>query len=213
MPQGHAQPAEARLGHATQFLSADRREALQTWWLAASSGANTPNWDVVSQATIAGGNGPKEGLLLIEAKAHDRELSRGGKPLATNASENSVLNHQHIANAITEANTGLNAITAGWNPDTGWNLSRDSHYQLANRFAWSWKIASLGVPVILVYLGFLGATEMADCGPPLESAADWNQVIENYTRGTVPPQAWRQRIWVPAGEQQIPLTAMTCTHE
>jgi len=27
---------------------------------------------------------------------------------------------------------------------------------LANRVAFSWKIASLGIPIILVYLGFIG---------------------------------------------------------
>jgi hypothetical protein len=44
----------------------------------------------------------------------------------------------------------------------GWTLSRDSHYQLTNRFAWAWKLASMGVPVVLGYLGFQGAAEMKD---------------------------------------------------
>jgi crotonobetainyl-CoA:carnitine CoA-transferase CaiB-like acyl-CoA transferase len=42
----------------------------------------------------------------------------------------------------------------------GWSLSVDSHYQICNRFAWAWKIASLGVPVVLIAAIF--ATETAD---------------------------------------------------
>ncbi len=63
-------------------------------------------------------------------------------------------NHAQIGRAISEASLGLKDTMDGW------NLSRDSHYQLANRFAWAWKLASMGVPVVLVYLGFLGAAEM-----------------------------------------------------
>ena len=63
-------------------------------------------------------------------------------------------NHNQIGDAIQQANHGLEPLLPGW------DLSRDSHYQLSNRFAWSWKIASMGVPVVLVYLGFLNADEM-----------------------------------------------------
>ena len=57
-----------------------------------------------------------------------------------------------------EADHALNGVLPGW------SLSRDSHYQLANRFAWAWKLADMGLPTILIYLGFLNAAEMKDQG-------------------------------------------------
>ncbi len=90
--------------------------------------------------------------------------------------------------AIQEANAGLEPIVPGW------SLSRDSHYQLSNRFAWSWKIAELGTPVILVYLGFLNAGEMIDQGPPFHSAREWNDVVRSYARGVVPDDAWDTQV-------------------
>ena len=77
---------------------------------------------------------------------------------------------------------------------TGWNLTADSHYQLCNRFAWSWKIASLGVPVILVYLGFLNAMEMTDRGKPFHSATEWLDVIKSHAERIVPNDAWDRPI-------------------
>jgi hypothetical protein len=43
------------------------------------------------------------------------------------------------------------------------HISRDNRYQMSNRFAWSWKLASVGVPVVLVYLGFVGAADRPSC--------------------------------------------------
>jgi len=105
----------------------------------------------VSTCKIAG----RDGLLLIEAKAHDRELEEEGKRPGDSD------NHKQIGAAIEEANRELNAIIPGW------HLSRYSHYQLSNRFTWAWKLAALGTPTILAYVGFLGATEMVDQGQPL----------------------------------------------
>ena len=69
--------------------------------------------------------------MLVEAKAHSKELSESGKALGAGTN---IENHLRIGEAISEVNTDLNRILAGW------NLSRDSHYQLSNRFAWAWKI-------------------------------------------------------------------------
>ena len=80
-----------------------------------------------------------------------------------------------------EANAGLGGEQAGW------SLTADSHYQLCNRFAWSWKIASLGVPVILVYLGFLNAMEMRQ---PFRSAIEWSDLIRSHAERIVPNDAW-----------------------
>lgn len=177
MPRGLAAPAEAKLGEAPRLLSAEHRELLTAWWLAVRPHANTPNWDVAAMATIAG----REGLVLVEAKAHSRELKKQGQ------STGNQKNRERIRAAIGEADRALNGLSGGW------ALSCDSHYQLANRFAWSWKLASLGIPVVLVYLGFLNAEEMRD-GKPFASAAEWDDAVRSHGRGIVPEDAWERPI-------------------
>jgi hypothetical protein len=175
---------EAKLGNSIGFLSDDQREKVTSWWLAVRAGANTPNWDMASTCII----GEKNGLLLVEAKAHDAELKKDGKPRDKDASDGSDRNHEQIGRAISAASAGLNEAMAGW------NLSRDSHYQLANRFAWAWQLASMGVPVLLVYLGFLCATEVNDLGKPFADYADWSRVVLEHSRNIVPQRAWGQDI-------------------
>jgi hypothetical protein len=169
---------EARLGKVTEFLTPEQREIVTSWWLAHRRRANTPNWDIASTATIEG----RPGLILVEAKAHSGEMKVHGKRPGNED------NDKRIGAAIQEANDALNAILPGW------ALSKDSHYQLANRFAWSWKIASLGVPVILVYLGFLRAEEMRDQGEPFADADAWESVVKEYSMGIVPGAAWNTRL-------------------
>lgn len=179
LPRGFDDPAEAKLGKTAGLLSPEHRRLLTDWWLAVPEGANTPNWDIASTATIDG----REGLLLVEAKAHSAEIKSEGKRLGGN-----VRNDEQIRNALAMASSALNRVQCGW------ALSADSHYQLANRFAWAWKIASLGVPVILVYLGFLYAAEMCDQGAPLEEATAWEQLVKGHAHGVVPESAWSQTI-------------------
>jgi hypothetical protein len=192
MPDGYQNPVEAKLGESALFLNAAHREMLTDWWLAVRRNANTPNWDIVSQATIDG----EEGLILVEAKAHSREWGTGTCG-ATNQE-----NRQRIALAIEEANAGLNGVMSGW------GLSCESHYQLANRFAWSWKIATLGVPVVLVYLGFVQAQEMSNRGKPLADAADWKELVLDYADGVVPSKAWGIEMAVPSSKGITPLRAV-----
>jgi hypothetical protein len=178
---------EAKLGESIGFLSHDHREEVTSWWLAVRKGANTPNWDIASTCTIGG----KDGLLLVEAKAHDAELKRDGKTLDKDASGDSGANHEQIGRAIGAASAGLNKAIAGW------SLSRDSHYQLANRFAWAWKVASMGVPTVLIYLGFLRATEVTDhrrLGEPFLDCAEWSRIILGHSQNIVPARAWGRDI-------------------
>jgi hypothetical protein len=188
MPRGFAHPKEAKLGDALPFLSSEHREAVTGWWLSARRGANTPNWDIASTATIDG----KEGLVLVEAKAHAAELKIAGKPIGLKtdgkAGEGTAENHQHIGAACREASAALNGILPGW------NLSVAGHYQLCNRFAWAWRIAALGVPVVLVYLGFLRAAEMHDEGLPLADAESWQRLVRAHSAGILPATAWDQPI-------------------
>ena len=156
------------------------KEQLRCWWLAANGRANTPNWDIVSTCRIKG----KPGLLLVEAKAHVNELSCSGKPLRKAASKNSRKNHERICRAIAQANEAFQSATGG-----KWGLSRDHHYQLSNRFAWSWKLASLGIPVVLLYLGFLNAQDM--CGKELfRTCTDWKNALKDYGEGVVDNTCW-----------------------
>ena len=137
----------------------------------------------------------KEGLILVEAKAHMNELDIGGKEPAESKLESNPKpksegwrkNHERIGAAIEEANNGLKSLSSGW------ELSREKCYQLSNRFAWSWKLASLGIPVILVYLGFLNADEMPK---PFPSADAWSKAVREYSSGIVPDSAWGSKLIV-----------------
>jgi hypothetical protein len=91
----------------------------------------------------------------------------------------------------------------------GWSLSAHSHYQLCNRFAFAWKLASLGKPVVLVYLGFLNADEMSDQGLPLKSADDWESLVRKHGHGVVPDEAWDTPIRV--GEVFVRATIQSMT--
>jgi hypothetical protein len=75
----------------------------------------------------------------------------------------------------------------------GWALSVDRNYQLCNRFAWAWKLASLGVPVVLVYLGFLRAEEM---GRPLADGDQWEHLVREHSKGIVPATIWDKPIYI-----------------
>jgi hypothetical protein len=54
----------------------------------------------------------------------------------------------------------------------------------------AWKITSMSVPVVLVYLGFVGATEVSDLGKPFVDGADWTRVVLGHSRGIVPEGGW-----------------------
>ena len=198
MPRGLAAPKEAKLGDRLPFLSDECREAVTSWWLAVREQANTPNWDIASTATIGGA----EGLLLVEAKAHSGEIKTEGKsvrPRSTATTErktserqlsNHARNHAQIEAACGEASTALNAALPGW------ALSVQSRYQLCNRFAWAWKIASLGIPVVLVYLGFIRADEMSDQGLPFIDGVKWEHLVREHSKGIIPATAWDRAISV-----------------
>lgn len=196
-PEGFGRPDEAKLGETAPFLCAEDRETVTAWWLAVRPRANTPNWDVVSQITIEG----REGLLLVEAKAHLHELKgeERGKPLKAEPSANSDLNHKRIGVCIAEASVGLSTATG-----LDWNLSRDHHYQMSNRFVWAFKLAEMGIPVVLVYLGFLNAGEMEDCGTPLASAEQWEACVLEHSASLFPAQVWGRR-WDINGVPLFPL--------
>lgn len=186
MPRGHVAPGEARLEtfgpEALPDVSA--WPSLQTWWLAHKDGANTPNWDLALSCQIGG----RPGLVLVEAKANVPELNASGKVLEPAASSGSRDNHNQIGVAIREACLQLRRISPAV------SISRDSHYQLSNRVAFTWKLASLGVATILVYLGFYGDEGIKDVGEPIKSAQGWNDVFGAYAYSVVPKDLFERRI-------------------
>lgn len=184
-PAGDTNPVEARTENLPdEILSLQHKTSIRNWWLKHPTGANTPNWDFIGSAMIDG----QKGLVLIEAKAHKKEASFEGKLLKVDASQKSKENHQHIRNAIAEASDSLSAKY----PDI--HISVDAHYQLANRIAYAWKFASLGIPVVLLYLGFLNDVNMSDVGEPFGSNAERDEFIQDYTRGVFPLNLWNTAI-------------------
>jgi hypothetical protein len=177
MPNGFDNVDEAQLHNAPRLLPVNEYgKQLESWWLAVPN-SMTPNWDIASTCTIDG----KRGLLLVEAKAHSEELKQDDRCGASSK------NSEQISKALREANDGLNKIQAGW------DLSHESHYQLCNRFAWSWKLATLGKPVVLVYLGFLNAEEWPD---RFLNEQTWDKAVRNYARNVVPESVWGSKLMI-----------------
>lgn len=130
----------------------------------------TPNWDIISTCQING----EKGLLLVEAKAHCRELEEVGKPSAQEKSDNSKANHESIKKAIEEANSAIDTQYPGI------AISRDICYQLSNRIAHAWWVANHGIPVVLMYLGFLDVTDMENNYKILKSDDEWQECFRKH---------------------------------
>lgn len=199
MPQGFEVTDEATLPEAERLLPAEVRLELRRWWLAVTgNNTRTPNWDVASTCTIEG----QAGILLIEAKAHNQELIKeeaGRKSIEAPVSAAARRNLLRIDWAIRDASVSLAEATG-----LPWALSRDWNYQMSNRFAWSWKLAELGIPVALVYLGFLNSNEMADRGKPFATAGEWEELVLDHSKELFPSIVWGKR-WSVNGVPFIPL--------
>ena len=121
------------------------------WWI--PNRGHRKNWDYICQATIVG----HKGLILLEAKAHKSECNAKEKPnpkLSAATSEKSFKkkqeNHDSITKCITEELGALGGTYAGF-------------YQDANRIAYANKAQrELGVPVLMVFLGFIGDKSFRD---------------------------------------------------
>ena len=129
MPRGENSPDEPRLERFGPRLIPGSPVwfELEDWWLCHKAGANTPNWDVATGCLVGG----VPGIVLVEAKANWPDLGVAGKSLASGASARSRENHERIGFAIDEACRGWQTI------DSRVVITRDSHYQLANRLAFT----------------------------------------------------------------------------
>jgi len=186
MPRGYRFPDEARLeSFGPHFLKEHPAwPTLRRWWLCHERGANTPNWDLAVGCQIEG----RPGLVLVEAKANELELKSEGKPLEKDASRNSQENHAQIKAAIAEASGVLNERGI---PN---KIDRDTHYQLSNRIAFTWKLASLGIPTVLVYLGFVGDSGIEDVSPAFASLQHWTGSFRSYASEIAPETMFERRL-------------------
>lgn len=186
MPRGISAPQEARLEQfgPTWLPGNPAWEHLCNWWLCHQRGANTPNCDIAAGCFIEG----RPGLVLVEAKANWPELSASGKNRAKPESDRSRENHDRIGAAINEARIG-------WCEHyPGVEISRDSHYQLSNRLAFAWKLAMLGIPTVLMYLGFTGDKGISDAGQYFQDDSDWKEAFRQYSNERVPEAVLEQRL-------------------
>jgi len=179
-PKGIINPNEVELDKQRILIndSADYCDKLKSWWLEHPQRARTPVWDVVVTAQIDN----KPGFILIEAKAHEDELKneeKGKEKPRADASKASKENHSKIQTAIHEASDGLREATN--NNDIP--IDRDKCYQMSNRLAFAWKLANLGIPVVLIYLGFEKTTEMQieNQRQLIENYDQWNRVVRNHS--------------------------------
>ena len=136
MPRGEDEPAEFKISdraHASWLLPdyPDVAATMPDRWLGGRRG-NVPNWDLACQATFAGEDGERRGIILVEAKAHEGELGSVGKSCADPESSDSQANHERIGIAIGQAAEAL-----------GERISRESlGDQFSNRIATSWRLAT-----------------------------------------------------------------------
>ncbi len=171
MPEGMENPKESTLNTFLRgkFDAVSNNEILGWWTL---HGTRSPNWDFISTCTIHG----KPGILLVEAKAHKGELDRFRKRVNKNASDNSKKNHANVLEAIEQAKKAINEQVEGV------SISRDNCYQLSNRVAHAWWLADKGIPVVLLYLGFLNCKDM-DYGSNklFKTDEDWQKSFKEHT--------------------------------
>lgn len=174
-PRGRDDPTEWPIRKFCKKYCRDwfEQDLLSTWW--PGRPATPPMWDLLSTCRV----NEWPGILLVEAKAHEGECSYDGKKLESWASQGSKENHQQITACIKEAQHSLNHACDGV-----FSLGTESHYQLVNRIAHLWKLASCGIPVMLLYLGFTGDTYFKR--DYLTDADHWQRVMGAYMRGVIP---------------------------
>ncbi|HOH24511.1 MAG TPA: RsmE family RNA methyltransferase, partial [Bacteroidales bacterium] len=75
----------------------------------------------------------------------------------------------------------------------------------ADRMEWlAEKLTELGMPVVLVYLGFLNADEMQDRSAPFVSDAEWKQLVQAHSTPLFDVDPW-EKVWACNGQSLVPL--------
>ncbi len=165
-PKGLINPKEIELDKANINVNSPIKycNVLNKWWL--KRNARTPVWDLVCTALI----NDTPGFILIEAKSHQNELLK-------TKDESGAIKGSPNRCKIEEALSVINS-------QYGYNLSADNYFQLSNRIAWSLKLASLGIPVVLIYLGCLETKEMSISKNDslLYNDEQWEGIVTNYSK-------------------------------
>jgi hypothetical protein len=197
MPLGFTNTIEAQFGRADNLLNPSVGKSLVRWWLALPNIGRVPHWDIASTCLVKG----QPGLLLIEAKAYDEELIKeeAGKKQEKKETFGQKRNREQIRDRMLESSSDFTDSTR-----MVWDLSIEHHYQMSNRFAWAWKLIELGMPVILVYLGFLNADEMSDLGKPFISHEAWDQLVLLHSERLFPAMIWNND-WLIHDRDFIPM--------
>jgi len=188
LPKGLTDPKEVELkDFLGQHFDPKLEDQIIQWWLAIiRPTSTTPNWDMVSTCTINN----QKGILLVEAKAHYVELNNESIGKIFNA-KSSLLNHEKIGRVLKEVNDNINESIPGL------SISRDCCYQLSNRIAYAWWLASHGIPVVLLYLGFLNAEDMRRDYRVFNTSADWEICFTEHIKKVGADQILNQ--WVNCG--------------
>ena len=199
MPRGWDNTDEARLGRECGALIDDNLNAiLLNWWLVNANGANIPNWDLACEALF---HGRKPALALVEAKAHVREFTNeDGGQRGQNAG-----NQERITQAIEEARAGLSLCTPGvW-------ISSGNWYQFSNRIAFAWKLASHGIPTVLIYLGFLNDNGIGN--DPLRDHEHWRETVLQSTHDIFPATLWERSVDINGTPLWFLIRSLPCTRQ
>jgi len=226
-PNGKRAPAPVRLGETTGFLkNPEHKTALREWWVSDGPVLNRaltqrqtggreggkptrlPAFDLVSTYSPVNDEihnsaiqqSRNSAILVISAAAHIGELN------SDHAHQREKPALPQIRKALAEASSGWNALLEKRAGDYGYKLSHrvklstDAHYRLSCNFAVAWKLAQLGVPTILCYLGFLDALELAEDGRLIfGNRAMWVKCVFEKTSKPVPEEIWDATFEVPGG--------------
>ena len=197
MPRNATDQTEARIGKSCGGLVPDMlNRQIRNWWLMKHAGANVPNWYLACSATATD---CRRGLVLVEAKAHLAEFRNESKGKGIGNPDN----HARIAGAIEEARSALNQGVPGT------AISIDSWYQLANRIAFAWKLATSGVPTVLIYLAFTGD---AGVGEPFQDDDHWTRTVMSAS-SVIPNSAWERPIDCGAAPLWLLVRSRPCFRE
>jgi len=77
------------------------------------------------------------------------------------------------------------------------------HYQFRGSRKPAWKLASCGIPVVLLYLGFTGDSGMAEVGMPFANDEHWQRVFRTHAKNIVPDECLETPVQVEAGNLAI----------
>ena len=191
-PDGRRRPLDPRSVELEEYLvkfpMPDRRRLARDWWVPYPSARNRyPDWDLLCQIDVAG----TPGILLVHAIADTEELrqhDRRERPDPTQPLR--LANDYCVRLRLADANRQLAQLDLG-----NFQLSADHRYGISWRIAFLHKLAAEGIPVVLMYLGWLQPPEWAT-SHGFQSAEHWDRVVRDHMR-PVAPEAFLDR-WLAA---------------